>query len=252
MCKVIQNFPYSIKEIVFSLIFLLFSATSVAQTEAQYLQYINDFKEIAMEQMRQYHIPASITLAQGILESGCGTGRLAVEGNNHFGIKCANWNGPTMSHDDDEEQECFRVYETAAESYRDHSLFLQKPRYQSLFALDAGDYKGWAEGLSRCGYATDPAYPSKLIDIIERFGLHSLDEGTSTVSDIEIAEEIAEGHIVRRKDGKYYVSAREGDTFAAIAEEFGVKLHDLLEWNGKQGKDAIPACGEPVYLQPKE
>ncbi len=133
--------------------------------------YIADFSEIAKSNMKTHGIPASITLAQGILESGAGKGKLAQSANNHFGIKChTGWNGESVKHDDDAAQECFRKYTHASESYRDHSLFLtSRSRYASLFKLDKGDYESWAKGLKAAGYATDIKYPAKLIGIIERF-----------------------------------------------------------------------------------
>ena len=140
-------------------------------------KYIEDYKDIAMVEMQRYNIPASITLAQGILESGSGQGRLARYGNNHFGIKChATWNGKTITHDDDEKSECFRRYKYAYESFEDHSQFLVKRgRYSSLFELDPTDYELWAHGLKKAGYATDPAYAKKLIALIKKFNLHQYD-----------------------------------------------------------------------------
>lgn len=140
-------------------------------------KYIEDYKDIAMVEMQRYNIPASITLAQGILESGSGQGRLARYGNNHFGIKChATWNGKTITHDDDEKSECFRRYKYAYESFEDHSQFLVKRgRYSSLFELAPTDYESWAHGLKKAGYATDPAYAKKLIALIKKFNLHQYD-----------------------------------------------------------------------------
>ena len=139
--------------------------------------YISNFKDIAVTGMNQFGIPASITLAQGILESGNGESRLATEGNNHFGIKCHdNWNGETIIEDDDEKGECFRKYEKVADSYRDHSLFLtQRERYAFLFSLSPTKYKSWAKGLKKAGYATNPKYPSLLIDLIEKYNLDKFD-----------------------------------------------------------------------------
>lgn len=146
-------------------------------TTAVTQKYIEDYKDIAMVEMQRYNIPASITLAQGILESGSGQGRLARYGNNHFGIKChATWNGKTITHDDDEKSECFRRYKYAYESFEDHSQFLTKRgRYSSLFELDPTDYESWAHGLKKAGYATDPAYAKKLIALIKKFNLHQYD-----------------------------------------------------------------------------
>lgn len=139
--------------------------------------YIDAFAADAMNEMKLYKIPASITLAQGILESGSGKGRLAVEANNHFGVKChQGWNGGRIYHDDDAAQECFRKYNDASYSYRDHSLFLtERPRYRNLFSLGADDYKAWAKGLKDAGYATDKRYPEKLISLIERYELDKYD-----------------------------------------------------------------------------
>ena len=132
-------------------------------------QYIRQYKDIAIEQMLSSGIPASITLAQGCLESGNGTSTLARQANNHFGIKCRNWRGPTIHHDDDLKDECFRCYDSPEQSYQDHSDFLRyNDRYAFLFDLDPTDYKAWARGLKKAGYATDPAYPEKLIKIIDR------------------------------------------------------------------------------------
>ena len=142
-------------------------------TQQKVAQYLKIFGPIAQGEMKQYKIPASITLAQGLLESGFGEGRLALEGNNHFGIKChQTWQGERIYHDDDKKGECFRVYTDAGESYRDHSLFLsERDRYAFLFRLGKRDYKAWAKGLKKAGYATDPKYPDKLIRLIERFDL---------------------------------------------------------------------------------
>jgi len=146
-------------------------------TEPDIYNYIDTYKEIAIEKMITYKIPASITLAQGIFESACGTSRLATEANNHFGIKChKEWDGDSIKHDDDERQECFRKYSKAEESYNDHSLFLtSRPRYANLFTLDVMDYQGWAHGLKSAGYATNPQYAYRLISLIERFNLSKQD-----------------------------------------------------------------------------
>ncbi|MDR2868058.1 MAG: glucosaminidase domain-containing protein, partial [Bacteroidales bacterium] len=158
------------------LLLLLCSFAIVA--EAQYSErdvraYVNSYKSLAIKKMQEYKIPASITLAQGILESGCGTSRLAIEGNNHFGIKChKEWNGDTLIRDDDATGECFRKYEKVEDSFDDHSLFLTtRYRYNSLFELDILDYKAWANGLKATGYATSSAYATRLIDLIERYQL---------------------------------------------------------------------------------
>ena len=148
--------------------------------------YISNFKDIAITEMNQFGIPASITLAQGILESGNGESRLATEGNNHFGIKCHdNWNGETIIEDDDEKGECFRKYEKVADSYRDHSLFLtQRERYAFLFSLSPTKYKSWAKGLKKTGYATNPKYKSLLIDLNEKYNLDKNDRVGENASHI--------------------------------------------------------------------
>ena len=140
--------------------------------------YVKKYAPAATKNMRFFKIPASITLAQGILESGYGEGTLAKKANNHFGIKChKGWKGKSITHDDDEKDECFRSYKNPLRSYRDHSLFLvDRDRYSSLFTLNRKDYKGWAVGLKAAGYATDPKYADKLISLIERFNLNRFDE----------------------------------------------------------------------------
>lgn len=160
---------------------LLVTSTSFGHDHKQMTQkeYVDLWSNVAVEQMTLHRIPASITLAQGLLESGNGNSPLAVEGNNHFGIKCSNWTGETIHVDDDIKNECFRKYPSATDSYVDHSIFLKKARYSKLFTLKIDDYKGWAEGLKAAGYATHPQYASKLIDLIERLKLNEYDEKTS-------------------------------------------------------------------------
>jgi len=159
---------------IFFLIFSFFSVFSQNKTEA----YIEKYRQIAIDEMHRYNIPASITLAQGILESGNGESFLAIKGNNHFGIKCHdNWNGKTIIEDDDEKGECFRKYSKVTDSYKDHSLFLtERERYASLFLLSPTNYKAWAKGLKEAGYATNPTYPTLLINLIEKYDLDRLDK----------------------------------------------------------------------------
>lgn len=156
---------------------VLDATTRVKVTNELILVYIDQFKDIAKNNMIQYGIPSSIILAQGILESGAGTGSLSITANNHFGIKChKEWSGPSVRHDDDVAQECFRKYENPKDSYQDHSLFLtSRPWYSSLFGLQKDDYRSWAKGLKKAGYATDPEYSTKLITIIERYQLNKYD-----------------------------------------------------------------------------
>ena len=153
-------------------LFMSISAFGQIKWNQTYQQYFNQYKDVAIEQMQRYNIPASITLAQGVFESGAGRSELAVRGNNHFGIKCNGWTGRKTYHDDDEDNECFRAYDSAYESYEDHSRFLvNSPRYRQLFSLKKTDYKGWAKGLKAAGYATNPQYANKLIEIIQLYKL---------------------------------------------------------------------------------
>lgn len=183
--------------------------------------YIATYADIAKEEMRRYKIPASITLAQGILESASGKGRLAVKANNHFGIKCHGWTGAKIYHDDDRSQECFRKYKEAKSSYEDHSKFLTgRGRYADLFKLKQDDYKGWAKGLKKAGYATDRKYPDKLISLIERYKLYEYDEEVlgSKKDEIKIVR-VNSGtkiHIVEKGDTLYSLSKRYNTTVDAI------------------------------------
>lgn len=185
-------------------------------------QYIALFKTIAQEEMRLYNIPASITLAQGILESNSGKGRLAVEANNHFGIKCHEWTGEKIYHDDDAAQECFRKYNDSKYSYRDHSLFLQKLRYAGLFKLKKEDYKGWARELRKAGYATDVKYPEKLISLIERYNLDAYDKEVLGDAYVKYEEEIGDFSM-------YYVE--KGDSMYSISKKFNMTVDELLAMN---------------------
>jgi len=175
---------------------LLPGRVAAQYTEADMRAYVEQYKDVAMEKMKQYKIPASITLAQGIFESACGKSRLATEGNNHFGIKChENWAGDTILIDDDELQECFRKYDSVAASYTDHSLFLTtRRRYANLFALDILDYPSWARTLKADGYATNPQYADRLISLIERFNIARLDTLCLEQQGIAIPKPIVETH----------------------------------------------------------
>lgn len=203
--------------------------------------YINQYSGIAKDEMLQYGIPASITLAQGILESGAGAGELTVKANNHFGIKChKKWEGATVYHDDDERGECFRKYNDPRYSYRDHSLFLtQRSRYQDLFKLKKDDYIGWAKGLKKAGYATDPKYPDKLIGIIERYDLAAYDR-----------EVLGKKSDPKNKDVstiKTY-SVRPGDTLYSISRRFNLSVETLKQYNGLT--DNTISVGQVLYLHP--
>lgn len=160
-------------------------------TSVSGLSYIDQYKSVAIREMNQYGIPASIKLAQALLESGNGNSYLAREANNHFGIKCGGvWNGKSIARDDDNPNDCFRVYGNPEESFRDHSQFLLRKRYEKLFTLDKDDYKGWARGLKDAGYATNPRYPELLIDLIERYQLHQYDRAESYIEKEEREEKV--------------------------------------------------------------
>ena len=194
--------------------------------------YVNDFKEIAKGNMKNYGIPASIILAQGILESGAGRGDLARKSNNHFGIKChTGWEGEKVYHDDDSAQECFRKYNDPAESYKDHALFLtSRGRYSDLFKLGKDDYEAWAKGLRKAGYATDPRYPEKLITYIEKYNLHQYDSevlgNKYTPFDNAAKAVIIASHQV----GNSY-EVQPGETLYAISKKFNISVDDLKKKN---------------------
>ena len=225
-----------------------------ANARDAYRAYIETFSAMAVEQQQAHGIPASITLAQGLLESAAGRSTLATEGNNHFGIKChSDWKGETMTRSDDAPDDCFRVYDDAAESYEDHSRFLMRKRYERLFDLDPTDYTGWAKGLKACGYATDPHYADRLVAIIERYGLNAFDTDAGRHAE-ETSEYIASAlkstHPIRKSRGLYYVVAYPGDTYASIAKEFHLKKKKLLAYNDVE-RDGEIKPWEEVYLQEK-
>ena len=195
--------------------------------------YIDTFAEVAQLEMKAYGIPASITLAQGLLESGFGKGELAKKTNNHFGIKChTGWQGDYDFHDDDEKGECFRKYNHPMYSYRDHSLFLTKrSRYAFLFDYRDTDYKKWAHGLRKAGYATDKRYPQKLISLIEQYGLAKYDKAHAKKSQKNTREVVSnEKKIVPQKHNGVYV-VKEGDTLYSISRKYSVSVDDLKRWN---------------------
>jgi flagellum-specific peptidoglycan hydrolase FlgJ len=192
--------------------------------------YISQYAGIAMRQMRKSKIPASIILAQGILESGSGRGRLAVKANNHFGIKCHGWKGAKIYHDDDRSQECFRKYRKAESSYEDHSEFLTgRSRYANLFKLKPNDYKGWAKGLRAAGYATDRKYPQKLISLIERYKLYTYDEDVleGKQSEIRAGNSGVIRHIIMQGDTLYSLSRRYNTTVEKIKDLNNMSSNDL-------------------------
>lgn len=240
------------------LLYLLVGLTSFAQSD--YIDYIERYKSMAVEQMHRHGVPASITMAQALLESGAGRSMLATKANNHFGIKVGTgWTGPYMLRDDDARNERFRVYNSVEHSYEDHSLFLKRPRYSSLFSLHRTDYKGWAKGLKAAGYATNPAYASLLINLIERFDLARLDymtpgESVRLVADVTgLAPTAVVGGSamsVHRCNDNYYVVATQGDTYASISKAMGVSERKLRRYN-EVGKYHRLLPGDVVFLEKK-
>jgi flagellum-specific peptidoglycan hydrolase FlgJ len=195
-------------------------------------RYIFDYKDIAMSNMRIYGIPASIILAQGILESGAGRGDLCIRANNHFGIKChEGWTGESVRHDDDASQECFRKYDEPAESFNDHALFLTgRSRYSSLFNLAKEDYKGWANGLRRAGYATDPKYPEKLISYIERYNLGQYD-ALVMGRDYAPTENQTTRIAAFDSQNRSLYEVQKGDTLYSISKKYNLLVAELKQIN---------------------
>jgi len=258
------------------LIFLLlmgfngFSQTDIKKTTVK--EYIETYKSIAMYNMLNYKIPASITLAQGILESANGNSDLARNANNHFGIKChKDWQGKTYLKDDDAKDECFRVYDAASESFKDHSSFLRsKERYAFLFFFNICDYKSWAQGLKEAGYATNPKYPDLLIKIIEDNKLYEIDNEClnnplisqnnfneigfkSETDDSEDFEAITIGNNNRKvylNNRIKFIFAKKGDSFFSIAADFELKPNEVIRYNDFSKNYQLKA-GEKVYVQPK-
>ena len=205
-----------------------------AQRNSQYEAYIEQYKDVAVEQMRKYRIPASITLAQALLESGAGRSSLATRGNNHFGIKCHDWTGRRMYKDDDAKNDCFRVYATARESFEDHSIFLTRSRYARLFTYDPLDYKAWAKGLKACGYATLPTYAERLIRIIETYELYNYDTGKGgRHGHHNVGAEVAvlHNHQPRLVNDVVCYRGMPGDDWDVLAKELGVRKKRLLRYN---------------------
>lgn len=228
-------------------------------------QYIAQWQHVAIQQMEMHGIPASITLAQGLLESGNGNSTLAQRSNNHFGIKChSDWKGKRVYHDDDRRGECFRKYKDAADSYEDHSIFLKKRRYAFLYDLKPTDYKGWARGLKKAGYATDPKYPHKLIDLIERYDLDKLDNGrrgevfassgkptTSGGSEGDNVVQFGSGHSLQLHENKVkFLRAKEGDSFKSLAKELELRPGMLARWNDMDKGKRLEQ-GQIIFIQPK-
>lgn len=242
--------------------------------------YINQWKDEAIFQMIEHSIPASITLAQGMLESGNGNSTLATKANNHFGIKCHGWKGKKVYHDDDKRQECFRKYKDARDSYEDHSIFLQQPRYKFLYNYKITDYKAWAKGLKKAGYATDPKYPKRLIRLIEENNLAQYDkmalkmikkghkpkrsstkttkqkgnrpnkEGVNKDDNLPVVTIGNSRKIINSKNKIKYVFAKDGDTFESIAQDMDLMPWQIWKYNDMNKKDKLKE-GQIVYIQPK-
>ena len=256
-----------------SLIFLLSATAIVSQAgptgRMSRQEYINKYGPLAIEEMNQFHIPASITMAQACLESADGNSDLTRRSNNHFGIKCGpSWRGPSVRHDDDARNECFRKYSDPLDSFSDHSKYLTTtPRYQFLFDYSITDYKKWAHGLKKAGYATDPAYANKLIKIIEDFNLHELDKyygDKKYLANAGRAERRKQSskssgftidpyasRKVERRNGSNAFTAKRGDSYEAIAAEFNMAEWEIYKYNDAQKGDR-PEPGMPVYLQSKK
>lgn len=236
------------------------------------MEYIRKYSDLAVSEMRRTGVPASITLAQGILESNSGQSKLAVKGNNHFGIKCHNdWDGRTMRLDDDARRECFRVYPDASASFRDHSDFLRyRDRYKPLFDLDPEDYKGWARGLKKAGYATDPSYAGKLISLIERYELYRYDRAVEVEQEapleIESPREISSELVgknyretvrvslqrsVYETNGVPFIYSVKGESLRSIASANGLFPGELLKFNDLD-EDVPLDEGTVVYLARKK
>ncbi|MBP8936159.1 MAG: glucosaminidase domain-containing protein [Prevotella sp.] len=245
---------------VLVLILFVHSLTGLAQMKwnPAYQSYINQYKDLAIEEMLKYNIPASITLAQGVFESSAGRSYLTVSGNNHFGIKCHDWIGASVYTTDDAVNECFRAYDNALQSYEDHSKFLKNNvRYSRLFSLDRTDYRGWAYGLKACGYATNPQYAPKLIGIIELYKLYQYD--TANSYDKFMAKHSTEGsrsgtgmilHPIYVYNNNYYIKARQGDTFKSIGKEIDISYRKIAKYNERNKHDLLQE-GEIIYLKKK-
>ena len=237
------------KKLKLLLILIISCLTLQAQTRnKQYEAYIKKYRELAVEEMKKYHIPASITLAQGLLESGAGQSMLARKSNNHFGIKCGgDWTGKTVSHDDDARGECFRAYKHPKDSYEDHSKFLAgRPRYASLFKLKITDYKGWARGLKKAGYATNPRYADQLIGIIELYELHKYDEKNY----LKWIKKNPNPHQTYIANDLLYIVVRAGDSWKSISKEFDISQKKLRKYNDLYKGYALQV-GDILYLEKK-
>lgn len=268
--------------ITFSLAIITSLSLFAVDKKISKTDYVAQWKDEAIYQMVEHNIPASITLAQGLLESGNGNSTLATKANNHFGIKCHSWKGKKVYHDDDKRNECFRKYKNAQESFEDHSIFLKQPRYKFLYDYKITDYKAWAKGLKKAGYATDSKYPKKLIALIETLNLDQYDKaGMKMIKKGEKPARIKDHKPPRgnrpNKDGIpkdedeidiptvvvsnarkvtvsknkiKYIFAKKGDTFLSIAEELDMMSWQIRKYNDLDKKSKIDE-GQIIYIQPK-
>ena len=242
----------------------------MAQKKMSTPDYISKYKDIAIKKQKKYGIPASITLAQGILESGSGNSKLARKANNHFGIKChKGWSGKTYHMDDDAKHECFRKYKKVEDSYKDHSEFLtQRGRYSFLFSYSTTDYKKWAYGLKKAGYATNPKYPQLLIRIIEKYNLHKYDKkskkkqhnkkdvekskvGAVATADFKQVDSWSSGRKIYMNNGVKLIIIEKGDTFNGLADEFDIYRWQFKNYNELEKKHVLK-IGEVIYLEKKK
>lgn len=245
-------------------IILVFACIVVMAKDLTRKEYIEKYKDLAIREMERTGIPASITLAQGLLESGNGNSTLARKANNHFGIKCHDWVGPSIKMDDDAKDECFRKYEHPYDSYKDHSKFLTtRSRYSFLFKYNSDDYKRWAHGLKKAGYATDPKYAHRLIKIIEEEQLYQLDKkdaGNDFYVEKPDNTELADvdgdlsidpfGARLEMANGVHYIVTKKGDTFYSIEKNLGVERKKLLRYNDLS-RDYILQIDQRLYLHNK-
>lgn len=255
------------KNIVTLILLSFISFCAFAQPSERFLtrqDYIERWKDEAVSQMVKYKIPASITLAQGILESGNGNSELAKYAKNHFGIKCHGWDGPGIYKDDDKKDECFRKYTNAFESFEDHSKFIaNRKRYAALFELDITDYEAWAKGLRKAGYATNPKYANLLIDLIESNGLYQYDRMAFLAINKEPGKVVEQAqkdlvlpafkpvkHNVLKSNKVRFIQAVKGDTYYKVAKEFDMALWQLYKYNDCDNNTKLLE-GERIYLQPK-
>ncbi len=240
-------------------VFISVGINAQSKWNSQYQQYINQYKDLAIEQMLRYRVPASITLAQGLLESRAGLSGLTVNGNNHFGIKCHGWTGGTYYQDDDAVNECFRAYPNAYDSYEDHSKFLSNSRrYQSLFSLKITDYQGWAYGLKQCGYATSSTYAPQLINIIQLYKLYEYDSKRSYDKFLarrggydKNVNTLMGLHPIYTYNDNYYLKVRSGDSFKSLSKEVDIPSRALARYNEKNKNDILND-GDIIYLKKKK